>query len=192
MTCMLFFKQTSYFWQVGLKINTNVQLCTLYRFQSHLHTHTHTQQWQQPGLDTLEEAADKQRFFGELEGDRSSPVDYSELNRQLGDTGVSSLTLGYVETLTLVTALPSLSSSPPLFPLSLLSLCLFLSPFTYFSLLSLSSSSLSSSTSFLSLTSSFQQHDSTIFVLLCNLAQFNISSFELVYMPPRFLSQVES
>ena len=45
-----------------------------------------------PGLDTLEEGEDKKRFFADLEGSRGSPLDYSELNRQLGETGQSSLT----------------------------------------------------------------------------------------------------
>ena len=48
-----------------------------------------------PGLDTLEEGEDKKRFFSNLEGSRGSPLDYSELNRQLGESGQSSLTLRY-------------------------------------------------------------------------------------------------
>ena len=40
-----------------------------------------------------EENADKRMFFEELERDRTSPIDYSELNRQLGDTGRSSESL---------------------------------------------------------------------------------------------------
>lgn len=48
-----------------------------------------------PGLDTLEEGEDKKRFFSNLEGSQGSPLDYSELNRQLGETGQSSLTLRY-------------------------------------------------------------------------------------------------
>ncbi len=48
-----------------------------------------------PGTESLEERTDKRRFFDQLEGGGGgSPVDYSELNRQLGDTGLSSLTLG--------------------------------------------------------------------------------------------------
>lgn len=43
-----------------------------------------------PGLDTLEENADKKKFFAELEVGRDSPIDYSELNRKLSDTGKSS------------------------------------------------------------------------------------------------------
>ena len=45
----------------------------------------------QPGLDTLEENADKHRFFDELERGRDTPPDYSQLNRELGETGKSSL-----------------------------------------------------------------------------------------------------
>jgi hypothetical protein len=45
----------------------------------------------QPGLDTLEENADKRRFFDELEQGRNTPLDYSQLNRELGETGKSSL-----------------------------------------------------------------------------------------------------
>lgn len=45
----------------------------------------------QPGLDTLEENADKRRFFEELEHGRKTPLDYSQLNRDLGETGKSSL-----------------------------------------------------------------------------------------------------
>ena len=45
----------------------------------------------QPGLDTLEESADKRRFFDELEQGRDTPPDYSQLNRELGETGKSSL-----------------------------------------------------------------------------------------------------
>lgn len=45
----------------------------------------------QPGLDTLEENADKRRFFDELEQGRDTPLDYSQLNRELGETGKSSL-----------------------------------------------------------------------------------------------------
>ena len=48
-----------------------------------------------PGLDTLEEGEDKKRFFSNLEGSRGSSLDYSELNRQLGETGQSSLALRY-------------------------------------------------------------------------------------------------
>ena len=43
-----------------------------------------------PGLDTLEENADKSRFFAELEEGKSSPIDYSELNKKLTDTAKSS------------------------------------------------------------------------------------------------------
>ena len=50
----------------------------------------------QPGADTLEEQADKLRFFAELEREGRSPADYSDLNRQLGNTGLSSLTGLYV------------------------------------------------------------------------------------------------
>ena len=39
-----------------------------------------------PGLDTLEENADKKKFFAELEEGRSTPVDYSELNKKLSVT----------------------------------------------------------------------------------------------------------
>ena len=45
----------------------------------------------QPGLDTLEENADKRRFFDELEQGRDTPLDYSQLNRELGEAGKSSL-----------------------------------------------------------------------------------------------------
>ena len=45
-----------------------------------------------PGLDTLEEGEDKKRFFADLEASQGTPLDYSELNRQLGETGQSSLT----------------------------------------------------------------------------------------------------
>ena len=45
----------------------------------------------QPGLDTLEENADKRRFFDALEQGRDTPLDYSQLNRELGETGKSSL-----------------------------------------------------------------------------------------------------
>ena len=48
-----------------------------------------------PGLDTLEEGEDKKRFFSNLEGSRGSSLNYSELNRQLGETGQSSLALRY-------------------------------------------------------------------------------------------------
>lgn len=43
----------------------------------------------QPGMDTLQENADKERFFAELEGSCNTPLDYSELNRQLENTGKS-------------------------------------------------------------------------------------------------------
>lgn len=43
-----------------------------------------------PGLDTLEENADKSRFFAELEHGRDTPIDYSELNKKLTDTERSS------------------------------------------------------------------------------------------------------
>lgn len=45
----------------------------------------------QPGLDTLQENADKRRFFDELEDGHDTPLDYSQLNRELGETGKSSL-----------------------------------------------------------------------------------------------------
>ena len=48
-----------------------------------------------PGLDTLEEGEDKKRFFSNLEGSKGSSLNYSELNRQLGETGQSSLALRY-------------------------------------------------------------------------------------------------
>lgn len=44
-----------------------------------------------PGLDTLQEDADKEIFFAELEGSRNTPIDYSELNRQLENTEKSAL-----------------------------------------------------------------------------------------------------
>ena len=44
-----------------------------------------------PGLDTLEENADKLKFFSELEHGRNTPLDYSQLNKELGETGKSSL-----------------------------------------------------------------------------------------------------
>ena len=47
------------------------------------------------GADTLEEKAEKEQLFAVLEAGRSSPVDYSELNRNLGDTGLSTLSIGY-------------------------------------------------------------------------------------------------
>lgn len=43
------------------------------------------------GLDTLEENADKIKFFDDLEHGRDTPLDYSQLNRELGETGKSSL-----------------------------------------------------------------------------------------------------
>ena len=43
-----------------------------------------------PGLDTMEENADKSRFFAELEAGKSTPIDYSELNKRLTDTARSS------------------------------------------------------------------------------------------------------
>ena len=55
----------------------------------------HSGRFSQAGPDTLEENLDKQHFFVELERDRASPIDYSELNRQLGETGLSPLTTGY-------------------------------------------------------------------------------------------------
>ena len=55
----------------------------------------HSGHFSQAGPNTLEEDLDKQHFFVELEQDRASPIDYSELNRQLGDTGLSSLSTGY-------------------------------------------------------------------------------------------------
>ena len=45
----------------------------------------------QPGLDTLQEDADKRKFFDELERGHETPLDYSQLNRELGETGKSSL-----------------------------------------------------------------------------------------------------
>lgn len=39
-----------------------------------------------PGLDTLEENEEKNKFFAELEEGKDSPVDYSELNKKLSDT----------------------------------------------------------------------------------------------------------
>ena len=55
----------------------------------------HSDHFPQAGPDTLEENLDKQHFFVELERDRASPIDYSELNRQLEDTGLSSQAAGY-------------------------------------------------------------------------------------------------
>ena len=55
------------------------------------------------GADTLEENVEKERFFAALEAGRSSPLDYSELNRQLGDTGLTSLTMGWGLTLHMLT-----------------------------------------------------------------------------------------
>ena len=49
-----------------------------------------------PGLDTLQENADKERFFAELEGSHNIQIDYSELNRQLENTEKSS-TARYIE-----------------------------------------------------------------------------------------------
>lgn len=46
---------------------------------------------QRPGLDTLEENADKSKFFAELERGRNTPIDYSELNKRLSETGRSSI-----------------------------------------------------------------------------------------------------
>ena len=43
-----------------------------------------------PGLDTLQEKADKERFFAELEQNCNTPLDYSELNRQLENTAKTS------------------------------------------------------------------------------------------------------
>lgn len=42
-----------------------------------------------PGEDTLAEEEDKRRFFEELERGKESPLDYSELNRQLSNTSIS-------------------------------------------------------------------------------------------------------
>ena len=42
-----------------------------------------------PGEETLAEEDDKKRFFEELEKGKDSPLDYSELNRQLSNTSVS-------------------------------------------------------------------------------------------------------
>ena len=50
----------------------------------------------QHGLDTMEEAADKERFFAQLEEGRSSPVDYGELNRN-EDLNVTTGTLKELE-----------------------------------------------------------------------------------------------
>lgn len=43
-------------------------------------------QTQCPGLDTLEEDMDKNRFFAELEQGKNTPINYSELNRKLSET----------------------------------------------------------------------------------------------------------
>ena len=40
-----------------------------------------------PGLDTLEENADKLKFFSALEQGRDTPLDYHKLNLQLDNTG---------------------------------------------------------------------------------------------------------
>ena len=42
-----------------------------------------------PGEETLAEEEDKERFFEELEKGKDSPLDYSELNRQLSNTSIS-------------------------------------------------------------------------------------------------------
>ncbi len=42
-----------------------------------------------PGLDTLEENIDKSLFFAELEQDRDTPINYSELNKGLSATDQS-------------------------------------------------------------------------------------------------------
>ena len=46
------------------------------------------------GQDTLEEKRDKEQFFAALEAEGSSAVDYSDMIRRLGDTGLSTLTMG--------------------------------------------------------------------------------------------------
>ena len=50
------------------------------------------------GADTLEEEAEKKHLFAALEDGRNTSVDYSELNRALGDTGLSTLSLRYLIT----------------------------------------------------------------------------------------------
>ena len=39
------------------------------------------------GLDTLQENEDKDRFFAELEQGKETPIDYSELNKKLSESG---------------------------------------------------------------------------------------------------------
>lgn len=39
-----------------------------------------------PGPDTLEEKADKNRFFAELEEGRTTSIDYAELNKGLNES----------------------------------------------------------------------------------------------------------
>ena len=69
-----------------------------------------------PGLDTLEEGEDKKRFFSNLEGSRGSSLDYSELNRQLGETGQSSLALRYWELCFVVCCSVRITVVLPFFP----------------------------------------------------------------------------
>ena len=42
-----------------------------------------------PGHETLEEEDEKQQFFAELEEGRTTSLNYSQLNHQLGNTGTS-------------------------------------------------------------------------------------------------------
>ena len=49
-----------------------------------------------PGQDTLNEEDEKRKFFEQLEQGRGSSLDYSELNRQLSDTGLTGLSLRYM------------------------------------------------------------------------------------------------
>ena len=42
-----------------------------------------------PGQETLDEEEAKRQFFAELEGNNTTSLNYSELNRQLGSTATS-------------------------------------------------------------------------------------------------------
>ena len=47
-----------------------------------------------PGAETMEEMADKERFFKELEEKRGGRVDYSQLNKDVDMTGTMGGTMG--------------------------------------------------------------------------------------------------